>query len=780
MSRLAFEAVPRALDGNGDGVTGAKLYVYEAGTTTPVTTYSDSATTVAQAHPLISDAGGFFEQVYLASSGLFKVRITDADDVLISEADNVLQGGASGFADAATVLADTTLAYSGAGRLVEAGDFIATEDGLGVYEVQASGATDHHLTTAGGVKLKVVGKTWRAESFGVVADDDGTGGGTDNATAMTALADALAASIDQKVTFPTGYIATSALFTCESATMKNIEIDGQGCMIVYTIAATTNQLFFRLRNSAGTGENLSVHHLGLDLNRNPGNKTSVGGSGALSIGGFARMSACDNVIPSADNNGIEVNRNLDQSPPYKSCVISRNQIGGKLPVTGSTHSHGSLSDTGIWVTNYGEETVVSDNIVISTGDDAIGVVDTQSTANNSVAIFTGNTVKKCQGSAYKSGAARTVATGNHAELTRNDMYRIVDLAKQAGTTVPLSATITGGSGKSIGTATIADLGVDNETGVTHQCGIHLQDATGDIVIQGLHLDTVKNEAFKVTRSNRDISNVTIADCEFVNISTDDATNAVFRVNGDGASTCTKFDITRNIIRDTTARLLAYECSLISGNDGDFNMVGNKVIDCDFSSNAGAYEFAGSGLANLQNIVIDDIWQRCTNPTTRILDIHNGSPEGFEAYVTADGYRYTLPLKTGYMPVTNNPRLYGAGQPLVFSRDAASGAEICRLDSAYSWIIEVFMSDADGSRQLGYGKFWFSTAALPQGADSVTTITQTAGDVSWTPEVVLDSSTPQFSSGTDVVVQENGSATGGARAVVVATPISETTFPASVT
>ena len=42
----------RALDANADSVSGGLLYVFEAGTTTPVTTYSDSAMATPQDHPL--------------------------------------------------------------------------------------------------------------------------------------------------------------------------------------------------------------------------------------------------------------------------------------------------------------------------------------------------------------------------------------------------------------------------------------------------------------------------------------------------------------------------------------------------------------------------------------------------------------------------------------------------------------------------------------------------------------------------------------------------------
>lgn len=59
--------------------------------------------------------------------------------------------------NAAAVIADTAMGYtSGASVQVSAGQYVLTTAEGFAYEVAASGATDHHLTTAGGVKLYVL------------------------------------------------------------------------------------------------------------------------------------------------------------------------------------------------------------------------------------------------------------------------------------------------------------------------------------------------------------------------------------------------------------------------------------------------------------------------------------------------------------------------------------------------------------------------------------------------------------------------------------------------
>ena len=67
--------VVRALDSNGAAVSGAKLYVFERGTTTEVTTYSDLALTSANAHPVVADSSGSWGDIYL-TGGVYKIDVT--------------------------------------------------------------------------------------------------------------------------------------------------------------------------------------------------------------------------------------------------------------------------------------------------------------------------------------------------------------------------------------------------------------------------------------------------------------------------------------------------------------------------------------------------------------------------------------------------------------------------------------------------------------------------------------------------------------------------------
>lgn len=88
MANLIWGASRRILDDNGDPVSGGKVYVYAEGTTTAVTTYSDDGLATANAHPVVADASGVVGPIFVPY-GTYKVRVTDASDVVLYEDDSV-------------------------------------------------------------------------------------------------------------------------------------------------------------------------------------------------------------------------------------------------------------------------------------------------------------------------------------------------------------------------------------------------------------------------------------------------------------------------------------------------------------------------------------------------------------------------------------------------------------------------------------------------------------------------------------------------------------------
>ena len=142
----------RALDGNGDPVSGAKLYVDLAGTTTNVTTYSDAGLTTANSDPVVADSGGNFPAIF-APGGLYKITVTTSADVSVFTLDNVslfgrlydrLNVGASDDSDyeALSINGNTTLigtdGYYGS-NIYTSGGTVFVDDGYGgTFEIQDS------------------------------------------------------------------------------------------------------------------------------------------------------------------------------------------------------------------------------------------------------------------------------------------------------------------------------------------------------------------------------------------------------------------------------------------------------------------------------------------------------------------------------------------------------------------------------------------------------------------------------------------------------------------
>lgn len=89
---MALLVLPRQLltDANGNPYSGAKLYVFDAGTSTPRATYTTNSFSQPHAHPVLSLADGRFPAVYInPDGGAVKITLQDANGVQISSDDNV-------------------------------------------------------------------------------------------------------------------------------------------------------------------------------------------------------------------------------------------------------------------------------------------------------------------------------------------------------------------------------------------------------------------------------------------------------------------------------------------------------------------------------------------------------------------------------------------------------------------------------------------------------------------------------------------------------------------
>lgn len=78
-------------DNNGDPLVGGRVYTYEAGTTTPLATYTSSSGGTAHANPIVLDAAGKVPggEIWLNYAKKYKFVVKTSTDVLLNTYDNL-------------------------------------------------------------------------------------------------------------------------------------------------------------------------------------------------------------------------------------------------------------------------------------------------------------------------------------------------------------------------------------------------------------------------------------------------------------------------------------------------------------------------------------------------------------------------------------------------------------------------------------------------------------------------------------------------------------------
>jgi hypothetical protein len=78
-------------DNSGNVLSGGKLYTYEAGTTTPLATYTSSTGATPHTNPIVLDAAGRVPsgEIWLSYVNRYKFVVKTSTDVLIATYDNI-------------------------------------------------------------------------------------------------------------------------------------------------------------------------------------------------------------------------------------------------------------------------------------------------------------------------------------------------------------------------------------------------------------------------------------------------------------------------------------------------------------------------------------------------------------------------------------------------------------------------------------------------------------------------------------------------------------------
>ena len=169
----------RALDANGDPVSGALAYWYVVGTTTPLTVYSDTALTTPHASPQVADANGVFAQVFVASGVAAKVDVKDPDTAASLPGypqDNV---PVSASASSAASISFDAVTGNSADNVQDAvanvtADVLALENQSPIYATAGS-SNAYTITTTTPITAYATG-----QSFSLRVDRDNTGAVTLN------------------------------------------------------------------------------------------------------------------------------------------------------------------------------------------------------------------------------------------------------------------------------------------------------------------------------------------------------------------------------------------------------------------------------------------------------------------------------------------------------------------------------------------------------------------------------------------------------------------------
>lgn len=129
------------LDNNGNPLSGGKIYTYQAGTTTPLTTYTTNSGTIAHTNPIVLDAAGRVPnggEIWLTLGIGYKFVVKTSTEVLIATYDNIPSSAQPPAAnDADSIMYEQ-------GYTVTAGNFVIGK----MYRIATLGTTDFTLIGA--------------------------------------------------------------------------------------------------------------------------------------------------------------------------------------------------------------------------------------------------------------------------------------------------------------------------------------------------------------------------------------------------------------------------------------------------------------------------------------------------------------------------------------------------------------------------------------------------------------------------------------------------------
>jgi hypothetical protein len=162
-------------DNNGVPLAGGLIYTYQAGSSTPLVTYTDNGGTIANANPIVLDASGRTPQeIWLLTGYSYKFILRDADGVLIQTLDNIYPILQNAPASAPAIPSGGIIIWSGSTGSIPSG-WLLCDGTNGTPDLRdrfivGAGNTYAVNATGGTADAIVVSHTHTATSTSVVTD----------------------------------------------------------------------------------------------------------------------------------------------------------------------------------------------------------------------------------------------------------------------------------------------------------------------------------------------------------------------------------------------------------------------------------------------------------------------------------------------------------------------------------------------------------------------------------------------------------------------------------
>ena len=198
----------------GAPISGAKAYFYNTGTDDLVNTYTTVQRTVANTNPVIADSAGRFPAIYLDPDITYRLKVFDANDVLLVDRDPIAVAG-DGDGDETLVLSNIAALQAYNAPTVEIPELVSlinnytAGDGGGVFRYDSTDTTT--ADNGGTVIVDASSRRWKRQYLEPAnlrwwnAVGNGT---TNNASAISQTE-----GLNELVNIPTGIYKTASLAT---------------------------------------------------------------------------------------------------------------------------------------------------------------------------------------------------------------------------------------------------------------------------------------------------------------------------------------------------------------------------------------------------------------------------------------------------------------------------------------------------------------------------------------------------------------------------------------